>query len=103
MSSITQMGIINIENDSLSKISPVKRDSVQMNNKIIEEVSEENQSQSATSVKKQKKVGKLETKSIKMKEEMQRLQKIGSLSSFQNSEFALDTIFQHVQNTQIAK
>ena len=51
MSSITQMGIINIENDSLSKISPAKRDSVQMNNKIIEEVSEENQSQSATSVK----------------------------------------------------
>lgn len=45
MSSITQMGIINIENESLSKISPLKRDASQnLSSKIIEEVSEENQS-----------------------------------------------------------
>ena len=28
MSSITQMGIVNIENESLNKISPVKKESV---------------------------------------------------------------------------
>ena len=38
-----------------------------------------------------------------MRAEKERLQKISALNSFQNSDFALDTLFQHVQNTQIAK
>lgn len=52
------MGIVNIENESMNKISPVKKDSAshQLSSKIIEEVSEENHSQSATSIKKESKV-----------------------------------------------
>ena len=56
MSSITQMGILNIENESLNRISPVKRDASQnLSTKIIEEVSEEDLSQSAASLKKERK------------------------------------------------
>ena len=38
------MGIVNIENESMNKISPVKKDSISPNltQKVIEEVSEEN-------------------------------------------------------------
>ena len=58
MSSITQMGIVNIENESLNKISPVKKDGMSqgLSSKIIEEVSEENVSQSAASMKKERRV-----------------------------------------------
>lgn len=53
------MGIVNIENESLNKISPVKKDGISqgLSSKIIEEVSEENVSQSAASIKKEKRVG----------------------------------------------
>jgi hypothetical protein len=52
------MGIVNIENESLNRISPVKKDSISPNltQKVIEEVSEENFSQSAASMKRDKKV-----------------------------------------------
>ena len=54
MSSITQMGIVNIENHAMNRISPLKRgdSKSKLTGKIIEEVSEENQSQSAQSIKK---------------------------------------------------
>ena len=46
------MGIVNIENESMNRISPVKRDSVNqsLNSKVIEEVTEENISQSVASI-----------------------------------------------------
>ena len=49
------------------------------------------------------KQSKREAKDSKARGEMERLQKISSLNSFANADFALDTIFQHVQNTQLAK
>ena len=52
--------------------------------------------------RKLQKQNKKEAKESKARGEMERLQKIGSLNSFANTDFALDTIFQHVQNTQLA-
>ena len=38
---------------------------------------------------------------LKRQEEMERINKFSSMASFSNTDFALDTLFQHVQNTQL--